>query len=163
MAVADGRFDVQRVDLADLALPFLDEPDHPALRKYTTRHALERSAIVDSADAIVLVTAEYNYGYPAPLKNALDYLCHEWGHKPLGFISYGGVAAGTRGVQQLQQVTSALQMVTTATSVNIPFVFNMLDADAQLVPNEEMWKGASAMLAQLEALNATLAPSRALE
>jgi NAD(P)H-dependent FMN reductase len=163
LAVTDGRFDVQLVDLAELALPFLDEPDHPALRNYTTPHALEWSSIVDSADAVVLVTAEYNFGYPAPLKNALDYLCHEWRHKPLGFVSYGGVAAGTRAVQQLQQVTSALQMVTVRTSVHIPFVHSVLDANGELVANAQMDAAAASMFAELEALNTALAPARAVE
>ena len=160
LAITDGRFEVQLVDLAELALPLLDEPDHPALRQYTTQHAVAWSTIVDAADAIVLVTAEYNFGYPAPLKNALDYLCQEWRHKPLGFVSYGGVAAGTRAVQQLQQVTSALQMVTIGTAVNIPFVFHMIDAAGQLVPNDVMRQAAATMLAELEALDPTLATLR---
>ena len=160
LASADGSFDAQLVDLAELALPLLDEPSHPRLGQYTTKHAAAWSALVDSADAVVLVTAEYNYGYPAPLKNALDYLHREWRHKPVGFVSYGGVAAGTRAVQQLQQVTSALQMVSTATAVAIPFVFDMLDAEAQLVPNAEMREAATAMLSELGAFHHTLAPMR---
>ena len=98
--------------------------------------------IVDSADAVVLVTAEYNYGYPAALKNALDYLHHEWRHKPLGFVSYGGVAAGTRAVQQLKQVTGALQLIPTGTAVNIPFVFGMLE-DGVLHANDVMEQAAA--------------------
>jgi NAD(P)H-dependent FMN reductase len=107
----------------------------------------------------VLVTAEYNYGYPAALKNALDYLHHEWRHKPLGFVSYGGVAAGTRSVQQLKQVTGALQLVPTATAVNIPFVATMID-DGRLVANETMEQAAASMLSELETLNGALAPLR---
>ena len=37
---------------------------------------------------------EYNFGINAPLKNAIDYLHSEWQDKPVGFVSYGGVAAG---------------------------------------------------------------------
>jgi NAD(P)H-dependent FMN reductase len=61
-AVVDDRFEVELVDLAELALPLLDEPAHPRLREYTQDHTIAWSAIVDSADAVVLVTAEYNYG-----------------------------------------------------------------------------------------------------
>jgi NAD(P)H-dependent FMN reductase len=86
-AVADGRFDVELADLAELKLPLFDEPGAPFLRQYTKAHALAWSATVEAADAIVIVTAEYNYGYPAALKNALDYLFHEWRRKPLGFVS----------------------------------------------------------------------------
>jgi NAD(P)H-dependent FMN reductase len=159
-AIADDRFAVELVDLAELALPLLDEPNHPRLRDYTKAHTLAWSEIVDGADAVVLVTAEYNYGYPAALKNALDYLHHEWRHKPLGFVSYGGVAAGTRAVQQLKQVTGALQLVPTATAVNIPFVFGMVQ-DGRLEANEVMEQAASAMLAELETLHGALVTLRA--
>jgi NAD(P)H-dependent FMN reductase len=160
LAVADGRFESELVDLAELALPLLDEPNHPRLREYSHPHTFGWSETVDAADAVVLVTAEYNYGYPAALKNALDYLHHEWRHKPLGFVSYGGVAAGTRAVQQLKQVTGALQLVPTATAVNIPFVAGMV-TDGGLRANEVMEQAASAMLAELETLHGALAPLRA--
>jgi NAD(P)H-dependent FMN reductase len=159
LAVADGRFEVELVDLAELALPLLDEPKHPRLREYTHDHTYAWSATVESADAVVLVTAEYNYGYPAAVKNALDYLHHEWRHKPLGFVSYGGVAAGTRAVQQLKQVTGALQLIPTQTAVNIPFVFGMID-DGVLRANDVMEQAAAAMLGELETLNGALAPLR---
>ena len=63
------------------------------------------------ADAFVIVTPEYNQGYPAPLKNALDYLYAEWLDKPVGFVSYGMTSGGMRAVQQLKPVVSALGMV----------------------------------------------------
>src|ERR1700722_1138798 len=85
-------FDVAMVDLAELELPLLDEASHPRLRQYTKQHTREWSAMVDDADAFVFVTSEYNHGYPAALKNAIDYLHHEWQYKPVGFVSYGGVA-----------------------------------------------------------------------
>ena len=158
-ATADGRFEVELVDLAELALPLLDEPKHPRLREYTQEHTFAWSATVESADAVVLVTAEYNYGYPAALKNALDYLNHEWRNKPLGFVSYGGVAAGTRAVQQLKQVVGALQLVPTATAVNIPFVSGKVH-DGVLDVNDVMQQAASTMLSELETLNGALAPLR---
>jgi NAD(P)H-dependent FMN reductase len=158
-ATADDRFEVELVDLAELALPLLDEPKHPRLREYSQPHTFAWSATVEAADAVVLVTAEYNYGYPAALKNALDYLHHEWRHKPLGFVSYGGVAAGTRSVQQLKQVTGALQLVATATAVNIPFVAGMI-RDGTLEANEVMEQAVTAMLSELETLHGALAPLR---
>jgi NAD(P)H-dependent FMN reductase len=160
VAEADARFEVELVDLAELGLPLLDEPKHPRLREYLHPHTFGWSETVERADAVVLVTAEYNYGYPAALKNALDYLHHEWRHKPLGFVSYGGVAAGTRAVQQLKQVTGALQLVPTATAVNIPFVGAMIE-DQRLVANDVMEQAAGAMLAELETLHGALAPLRA--
>jgi NAD(P)H-dependent FMN reductase len=152
---------VELADLAELKLPLLDEPQAPRLRQYTKAHALAWSAMVDAADAIVIVTAEYNYGYPAALKNALDYLFHEWRRKPLGFVSYGGKSAGIRAVQQLQQVVTALQMVPVPTAVNIPFVDTMFDEQSCFVASDQIEQAASAMLAELETLNGALAPLRA--
>src|SRR6202034_4677357 len=91
-------------------LPMLEEPNRPRLGQYTKRHTKEWSAIIDAADAIVFVTPEYNYGYPASIKNAIDYLHREWNYKPVGFVSYGGIAAGTRAVQPLTQVLTTLRM-----------------------------------------------------
>ena len=159
LAVTDARFEVELVDLAELALPLLDEPKHPRLREYSHDHTFAWSETVDSADAVVLVTAEYNYGYPAALKNALDYLHHEWRFKPVGFVSYGGVAAGTRAVQQLKQVVGALQLIPTGTGVNIPFVFGMIE-DGVLHANDVMEQAAAAMLSELETLNGALASLR---
>ena len=101
-----GGFELDVVDLAELALPFMDEPNHPRLRRYEHQHTKDWSARVDAADAFVFVTPEYNHSYNAPLKNAIDYLHQEWEYKPVGFVSYGGVAAGTRAVQALKQVVT---------------------------------------------------------
>jgi NAD(P)H-dependent FMN reductase len=155
-----GGFDVTVVDLAEVDLPLLDEPNHPRLRQYTQQHTKDWSAIIDAADAFVFVTPEYNYGYPAALKNAIDYLHHEWLHKPVGFVSYGGVAAGTRAVQQLKQVVTTLRMLPVFDSVNIPFHTQFLDSDGVLRPNEVMDKAADTMLDELVRTEAALRPLR---
>ena len=154
-----GRFDVEVVDLAELALPFMDEPHHPRLRQYTKPHTKAWSAIIDRADAVVFVTPEYNYGYPAALKNAIDYLHEEWRDKPAGFVSYGGVAAGTRAVQQLKQVVTTLRMVPVVESVNIPFHGQFL-VDSAVRANDVMSGAADAMLDELARLELALRPLR---
>lgn len=160
-AAKHGAFELELADLAELDLPLLDEPHHPRLRKYTKEHTHAWSATVDAADAVVFVTSEYNYGYPAALKNAIDYLNQEWRYKPLGFVSYGGVAAGTRSVQQLRQVVIAVRMVPVELAVHIPFVANFLDDDRVIQPNDVMVTAAAAMLDELVALEAALRPLRA--
>jgi NAD(P)H-dependent FMN reductase len=156
----DGRFSLESVDLGELALPALDEPNHPRMRKYTQSHTQAWSKIVEKADAIVIITPEYNHGYPGSLKDALDYLNQEWKHKPIGFISYGGVSAGTRAVAQLQQVTSALNMVPAATAITLPFVAQLVQ-DGALVGNEVMEQAAAAMLDELLVLEQALGALRA--
>jgi NAD(P)H-dependent FMN reductase len=111
--------------------------------------------MVDAADAFVFVTSEYNHGYPAPLKNAIDDLNQEWKDKPLGFVSYGGVSAGTRAVQQLGQVVTAIKLYPVAEAVNIPFVAQFIE-DGVLRANEVMQQAAVAMLDELALMERAL-------
>lgn len=98
-------------DLAEIGLPLLDEPEHPASGNYVHQHTRDWSARVAAADAFVVVTPEYNFSMPATLKNAIDYLYAEWTWKPVGFVSYGNTSAGTRAVQMAKQVVTTLRMV----------------------------------------------------
>ena len=136
-AEQDGRLDVEVVDLKQVGLPLLDEPNHPRKQQYVHQHTKDWSATVDRADAFVFVMPEYNHAFNAALKNALDYLYLEWGDKPAGFVSYGGVAGGTRAVQLLKPVITALKMVPVLEAVNIPFVHKLV-SDEVLQPNEQM-------------------------
>ncbi|WP_434097862.1 NADPH-dependent FMN reductase [Streptomyces mirabilis] len=129
------QFESHTVDLYELALPFFDEPHPPALQQYTKSHTHEWSRIVDASDAFVFITPEYNGGFPAPLKNAWDYLVVEWRHKPAGFVSYGGVSAGTRAVQMGKQVVANLGMLPIGPTVSIPFV-NELVEDGDFRPGK---------------------------
>ncbi len=156
-----GGFDVTLVDLAQLDLPFLDEPNHPRLQDYQHHHTKRWSEQVAAADAFVLVTSEYNHSYPAPLKNAIDYLHHEWRDKPVGFVSYGGVAAGTRAQQALEPVVGILGMHVSPIAVNIPFVAQFVGDDGEIHANEIMDQAAGAMLDELLRLDTGLAPLRA--
>ncbi len=109
--VAAAGHDVDLVDLAELNLPFMDEPEHPAKRAYTKPHTIAWSARVEQADAVLLVSPEYNHSYSPALKNALDYLQHEWAAKPVGVVSYGGASAGLRAAAALDQVLTTLGLV----------------------------------------------------
>jgi NAD(P)H-dependent FMN reductase len=160
LARAFGAFDVHVADLAELDLPLLDEPNHPRLRRYLHQHTKDWSEIVDATDAFVIVTPEYNYGYPATIKNAIDYLHEEWKYKPVGFVSYGGIAAGTRAVQQLKQVVTTLKMLPVFESVNIPFHAQFIDEEGQVQANEIMEQAADAMLNELVRTEAALRPLR---
>jgi len=155
-ARAHGQFDVEVVDLAEVNLPMFNEPRHPRLGEYEHQHTKDWSAIIDRADAFIFVVPEYNYGFNAATKNAIDYLNHEWRYKPVGFASYGGVAAGTRAVQQLKQVMTTLKMVPLFEAVNIPFVQQFLNEDRRLHPNEVMTEAATAMLDELARLASAL-------
>jgi NAD(P)H-dependent FMN reductase len=154
-----GGFDVEVVDLLELDLPMMDEPNHPRFHDYTKQHTKDWSAKVADADAFVFVMPEYNYGFNAPLKNAIDYLHVEWQYKPVGFVSYGGISAGTRAVQMLKQVVTTLKMTPLPEAVSIPFVAKFID-DGAVQANETMEQAAGAMLVELARVGAALAPLR---
>lgn len=154
-------FEIDVVDLAEVNLPILDEPNHPRLRQYTHQHTKDWSVRVAESDAFVIVTPEYNHGYSAALKNAIDYLHHEWHYKPVGFVSYGGIAAGTRALQLLKSVLTGVKLVAVTEAVNIPFVRQFLDDDGVFHPNEVLEQAADAMLEELVRVEAALRPLRA--
>ena len=159
-AAAHGHFAVEVVDLAEVNLPMFNEPRHPRLRQYEYQHTKDWSATISRADAFIFVIPEYNYGFNAATKNAIDYLNHEWHYKAAGFASYGGVAAGTRAVQMLKQVLTTLKVTPVFEAVNIPFVQQFLDSDRTLQPNEVMTEAAAAMLDELARVEAALQPLR---
>jgi NAD(P)H-dependent FMN reductase len=159
---AEGRpeLDVTVVDLKDLDLPLLDEPEHPRFGRYVHEHTKRWSALVDASDAFVFVMPEYNHGYTAPLKNAIDYLHREWADKPVGFASYGGVAAGTRAVQLLKPVLTCLGMMPLTAAVAIPMVASHID-DGEFRSTKELDEAADVMLDQI-ARHARAIPRREL-
>jgi NAD(P)H-dependent FMN reductase len=161
-AVAHGAFEIDLIDLAEIDLPFLDEPHHPRLQKYTKEHTKAWSARIGRGDAYVFVTPEYNHGFNAVLKNAIDFLHNEWIDKPVGFVTYGGVAAGTRSMQMLKQVVTALKMVPLVPAVNIPFVATFLDEQRVVQPNDAMTDGASALLDELARVTPAMRSLRAV-
>lgn len=152
-------FESRFVDLAAVNLPFLDEPAHPRFRTYQHQHTKDWSAAIDWADAFVVVTPEYNYGMPAPLVNALDFLHHEWAYKPIGFVSYGGIAGGTRSVQMARLMVTSLRMVPIPEGVQIPF-FSAHLKDGVFTGTEAHVKSLGAMLGELARWASALAALR---
>ena len=154
--------EVDLADLGELDLPLMNEPNHPRLREYTHPHTLAWSDRVAAADAFVLVSTEYNHSYSPALKNALDYLHQEWSRKPVAFVSYGGVSAGTRGVIALKPVLGALGLVPTAAAVEINFPGNHLTEDGGFAPSETHRSRLEQASAELVELAGALRPLRAL-
>lgn len=144
-----GTFAVDLVDLAELGLPLMTEPFHPSLQRYTQEPTKAWSRRVAAADAFAFVMPEYNHSFSAPLKNALDYLFKEWAGKPVGFVSYGGVSAGSRAVAALQPVLYSLQMRALQPAVHIPFVSEFVDTERAFVPNDILSEAAVGLLQEL--------------
>jgi NAD(P)H-dependent FMN reductase len=110
-ARSDSRLSYELLDLAEIALPFLDEPLIPALGRYEHEHTRRWSRTISSYDGFVFVFPQYNWGYPAVLKNALDFLYREWHDKPAALAGYG-TRGGSKGVAQLHGVLQGLHMRT---------------------------------------------------
>ncbi len=127
------------IDLAEAGLP-ADLPRHPdpAGRAYIDR--------IDRADAFVVVTPEYNHGYPASLKQAIDLPSEEWRAKPVGFVSYGGVSGGLRAVEQLRQVFAELHATTVRDSVSFANFWELFDEAGELAEAEGPNAAATVML-----------------
>jgi NAD(P)H-dependent FMN reductase len=127
-------------------------PRDPLLQRWAAK--------VDQADGYVLVTPEYNHGYPAALKNALDVVFAPWNRKPVSFVSYGSAGGGLRAVEQLRLVSIELEMVPLRHQVAIPRVYAALDetgrprdshhaADARRLLDELAWWSAALRAARV--------------
>lgn len=131
-AVAGGSDLVyELVDLADAGLPMLDEPLMAALGEYQHPHTKAWSATISRFDGFVLVFPQYNWGYPAVLKNALDFLYHEWRGKPVSFVTYG-THGGSRAAEQIRGVLAGLKMRETADHLEVRITRDDVDQDWQL-------------------------------
>jgi NAD(P)H-dependent FMN reductase len=108
LGAAAGLPAIELVDLRDWPLPADDEPGIPARGVYAQSHTRAWSEKINSAAGIIIVSPQYNWGYPAPLKNALDHLYHEWKSKPVMIVSYGGHGGG-KCAAQLKQVFAGLK------------------------------------------------------
>lgn len=118
--LAGGRSDAEfeLIDIRDLDLPLLDEPVPPSQGRYSRPHTKAWAARVESFDAFVFVTAEYNHGIPGSLKNAIDFVYGEWNNKVAAFVGYGS-AGGVRAVEQLRLVMAELQIATVRAQVQL--------------------------------------------
>ena len=109
------------IDLRDYPMPLFNEPMSPAWAPVTSEVAQRWGAKGASLDGLIVITAEYNHGPTAVLKNALDYAYKEFNRKPIGFVGYGGVGAA-RAVEQLRMVAVELQMAPVRNAVHIGMV-----------------------------------------
>ncbi|WP_405679914.1 NAD(P)H-dependent oxidoreductase [Streptomyces sp. NBC_00868] len=132
---ARGGFEVTPVDLAEIALPFLDEPEYASTGVYTHQHTRDWSAVVDSADAFLFVLPMYNGGYTAPFKNAIDFLYSEWHDKPVGLVSYSaGPTGGAPAAEMLLPVLTRLGMRPAERSVAIPGISKLVGPEGFTAP-----------------------------
>jgi len=121
--IASQRTDVsaELIDLRDYPMPFFDEALSPAWAPVKNEAAQRWAQKLATLDGLVVITAEYNHGPTAVLKNAFDYAYKEFARKPIGFVGYGGVGAA-RAVEQLRLVATELQMAPVRNAVHMGMV-----------------------------------------
>lgn len=119
---ASGGISAEMLDLRDYPMPFFDQAETPSYKSkpYDDPTVVAWTAKIKEADGFVVIAPEYNHGYPAVLKNALDFVYQEWNNKPIAFISYGS-AMGARSVEQLRQVAVELQMAPIRNAIHMPY------------------------------------------
>src|SRR5436309_9417371 len=153
---SDAEFEL--VDIKDFDLPLLNEPVSPIMGQYTHQHTKISSAKIASFDAYVFVTPEYNHGTSGALKNAVDFLYHEWVNKAAGFVSYGG-AAGARAVEQLRLVLAEVQIATVRLQVLLS-IYSDFENFSVFKPDPRKETSVNEMLDQLIAWGGALKPLR---
>lgn len=139
--------EVELVDVQDFNLPLLDEPVPPAMGQYSKPHTKTWAAKIDSFDAFIFVTPEYNHGTSAALKNAIDYLYREWNNKAAGFVGYGS-AGGVRAVEHLRLVMGELQVADVRAQVMLS-LYTDFENFSTFKPAPHHEKSVEAMLDQL--------------
>lgn len=151
-AAHDGRFKVDLIDLADTPLPLELPPVPPALEPELPRPAemADLTRRLAAADAIVVVTPEYNRSFPASLKAAIDWHYTEWEAKPIGFVGYSGGSGGILAIEQLRQVFSELHAHTVRDYVSFPRYYLLFGPDGTLLEPEGPNGAAKVLLDQLQ-------------
>jgi NAD(P)H-dependent FMN reductase len=148
------------IDLANWPLPMDDEPRIPATGVYTQDHTRAWSDKIKSADAVVFVTPQYNWGYPAILKNAIDHLYQEWREKPAAIVTYGGHGGG-KCAEQLRQVAGAVKMRVVSTSPGIVLPEDVIRLDAACDPERDFNQHVESIQKAFAELVAQMSVSRA--
>jgi NAD(P)H-dependent FMN reductase len=146
-AYPDASFEL--VDLAEVQLPFLDEPLPPSSvvdGKYEHAHTRAWAKVIDEADGFIIVTPEYDYGVPAALKNAIDFVSNEWNYKPVAFVSYGASAGGARAVEHLRGSAGWLRLYDLREQVVMPNYWGQLDKNGKFQPTESQTRNAKDLL-----------------
>ncbi|MFE5187601.1 NADPH-dependent FMN reductase [Streptomyces sp. NPDC056628] len=143
--------DLSEPALADELKLNLEQSEAPALARR-----------IGGLDGFVVITPEYNHGYPAALKLAIDYVYRGWRAKPVGFVSYGGMAGGQRAVEQLRQVFAELHAVTLRDTVSFHMAWERFDDGGRPRDEDGTAKAAAVLLDQLAWWGLTLREGRAV-
>ena len=126
-------YETELVDVRDFRIDATDNTQvSPAAKKLLPK--------IEKADAFIIVSPEYNHGYPGELKMMMDLLYQQYAKKPVGFcgVSAGGFG-GARAVEQLRQIVVELHMVPIREALYFPVVQNLFD-EKGVIKNPDAYK-----------------------
>lgn len=152
-ARAHDEFEIDVIDLAGMDFP-------PSMASSSDSEDFARR--IDAADAVVVVTPEYNHSYPGPLKTAIDSLGRQWHAKPVGLVSYGGISGGLRSIEPLRVVFAELHAMTIRDTVSFHGAWGQFDEAGQPREPEGVNGAARVMLDQLAWWAVAISEARAV-
>jgi NAD(P)H-dependent FMN reductase len=158
IASLKGGAEFEIVDIAEFALPLLDEPLPPSMGQYTHQHTKRWGEKIETFDGFVFITPEYNHGTSAALKNAIDFLYREWNNKAAGFVSYG-TTGGIRAVEHLRLFMAELQVADVRAQVTL-LIGEDFENFTTFKPRPRHERSVNAMLDQVIAWSTSLKPLR---
>lgn len=162
-ALQRGDLALDTIDLRDTPLPVVQQAGPVGTGVYASPQVRAYASRIGAADAFVIVTPEYNHGYPASLKLAIDSVYPEWKAKPVGFVSYGGVSGGLRAVEQLRPVFAELHTVTIRDSVSFAGARRQFETTGMPSDPERAGAAATKLLDELSWWARALRDARARE
>lgn len=118
LAAQRSNLELEVLDLRDYPMPFFEEVASPLWAPSKNEVALRWQKKIEEKDGYIVVTAEYNRGPTAAIKNAFDYAYPQWNKKPIAFVGYGATG-GARAVEQLRTQAIELQMAPIRHGVHI--------------------------------------------
>ena len=151
LADQHGKLETEIVDLRDYPIPFFDQPGSPAWVGTHHDEGKRWEKKMGELDGFIFVTAEYNHGPSAVLKNALDHAYNVYNKKPAAFVGYGALGAA-RAIQQLRQILVELKVAPLRDAVHIGMTeyLGVLKEGKSLDDYPYLTQSANTMLDELE-------------
>ncbi len=148
------------VDIADFALPLLDEAVPASAGRYANAHTIAWAEKIDTYDGFVFVTPEYNHAPSPALLNALSFVSREWNDKAAGIVSYGASASGARAAEMLRPILGELQIADVRQHIALSLITDF-ENYSTFAPSEKHLAGVQTLVEQLEAWAGALKGVRA--
>ncbi|HMT30477.1 MAG TPA: NAD(P)H-dependent oxidoreductase [Bacteroidia bacterium] len=136
------------LDLKEYNFPLFEE--RLKFQENPSQNAIDFSGKIKNADGVIIVTPEYNGGYPASLKNAIDLLIEEWNHKPVAISTVSdGVFGGTQVITSLQFSLWKMKALTINAMFPVPKIGDAFTEEGKPADAEGVNKRATAFITEL--------------